>query len=438
MDGRQRVAVRRVGAAFPGDNSPAIVYHLGDHIGSSHVVIDSAGAWTNREEYTPYGETSFGGFARKRYRFTGKERDEESGLYYHGARYYAPWLARWTSCDPVGAVNGPNLYLYVSDNPLVLVDPTGKGDTPPESTSPPVEETAQVQENRRVGKAREYIWEKVLNAHPEAEKVVSQTRWKDAQTCKSVKLNGKYRLPDFGVQWREGEGASVEVTSWRNLNSQGKVDQLARDGLATSQGRLLGSEGKGYVTNVTENVKVGGLPSLGMDGQGGNVPTSPVRVQNKAPVTPEVATDVVPEVSRGGGGSKGNAGFIDVGLGLGLVSAGLLAWALYGTYVAMNAATERAVDEDSATPIVVEGARQTAIWTSAWAGGKAGFALGFALGIETGPGAFPFGLAGSIIGATLGAETMDALIEGIHGAPQALGPLVKEHTLFPRPNISPF
>jgi hypothetical protein len=37
----------------------------------------------------------------KRYRYTGKERDEESGLYYHGARYYAPWLGRWTAIDPL-------------------------------------------------------------------------------------------------------------------------------------------------------------------------------------------------------------------------------------------------------------------------------------------------------------------------------------------------
>ncbi len=54
--------------------------HLGDHLGSSNVVVDSGGALVNREEFTPYGETSFGSFAKKRYRFTGKERDEESGL----------------------------------------------------------------------------------------------------------------------------------------------------------------------------------------------------------------------------------------------------------------------------------------------------------------------------------------------------------------------
>ncbi len=41
----------------------------------------------------------------KRYRYTGKERDEESGLYYHGARYYIPWLCRWSAVDPINSEN---------------------------------------------------------------------------------------------------------------------------------------------------------------------------------------------------------------------------------------------------------------------------------------------------------------------------------------------
>ena len=87
----------------------------------------------NREEYTPYGETSFGSFARKRYRFTGKERDEENGLYYHGARYYAHWIAEWLSCDPKIGQDGGSLYTYVSNRPVNLFDPTGEDeeDNPP-------------------------------------------------------------------------------------------------------------------------------------------------------------------------------------------------------------------------------------------------------------------------------------------------------------------
>jgi RHS repeat-associated protein len=65
----------------------------------------------------------------KRYRFTGKERDEESGLNYHGARYYAPWICRWTSPDPIGIKDGLNIYAYVNDNPVKSADLNGNWGT---------------------------------------------------------------------------------------------------------------------------------------------------------------------------------------------------------------------------------------------------------------------------------------------------------------------
>lgn len=120
-----RVALVRFGPAHPDDRGPATAYHLPDHLGSSSAVLDDTGAVTNREEYTPYGETSFGSYTRKRYRFTGRERDEESGLARHGARYYAPWLGRWSACDPLGAPGGANLYQYLGSSPTGAVDPSG-------------------------------------------------------------------------------------------------------------------------------------------------------------------------------------------------------------------------------------------------------------------------------------------------------------------------
>jgi RHS repeat-associated protein len=138
LDNRRRIALVRAGDAFPDDGAPEarVKYHLSDHLGSSTLVAggatSSANGFINREEYFPYGETSFGSFGRKRYRFTGKERDEESGLYYHGSRYYAPWLARWMSFDPAGYEGSSNLYLYVGDNPLAYSDPTGSNGEPPE------------------------------------------------------------------------------------------------------------------------------------------------------------------------------------------------------------------------------------------------------------------------------------------------------------------
>ncbi|MFI7426464.1 SpvB/TcaC N-terminal domain-containing protein [Micromonospora sp. NPDC049836] len=128
LDNRRRVALVRVGPAHPADTGPAIQVHLADHVGSATVVLDGAGLLTNREEFTPYGETSFGSFTRKRYRYAGKERDEESGLNYHAARYLHPGLGRWLSCDPQGPRVQPNLYRFAAGSPLRFQDPSGAGD----------------------------------------------------------------------------------------------------------------------------------------------------------------------------------------------------------------------------------------------------------------------------------------------------------------------
>ncbi len=127
LDDRQRIALVRLGAAHPDERGPAIQFHLGDYLGSSNVIVDAAGALINREEFTPYGETSFGSFSKKRYRFTGMERDEESGLAYHNARYYGAAIGTWLSCDPKGVTEGVNLYAYVHRSPLKFSDPSGLG-----------------------------------------------------------------------------------------------------------------------------------------------------------------------------------------------------------------------------------------------------------------------------------------------------------------------
>ena len=114
------------------DNTPAIRYQLGNHLGSCMLELDDRGSAISYEEYHPYGGTALWmarGAARvstKRYRYTGKEKDVETGLYYYGARYYACWLGRWTSADPGGAKDGSNLYMYVGGNPVRLIDPNGQ------------------------------------------------------------------------------------------------------------------------------------------------------------------------------------------------------------------------------------------------------------------------------------------------------------------------
>ncbi|MDJ0991782.1 MAG: RHS repeat-associated core domain-containing protein, partial [Desulfobacterales bacterium] len=132
MDDRQRIAmVETRNEIDDGSRKQLIRYQLANHLESASLELDDQAQIISYEEYTPYGSTSYQAVRHqtetsKRYRFTGKERDEESGLYYHGARYYAPWLGRWTSTDPAGLVDGMNLYLYVGNNPVGAIDPDGR------------------------------------------------------------------------------------------------------------------------------------------------------------------------------------------------------------------------------------------------------------------------------------------------------------------------
>jgi RHS repeat-associated protein len=104
-------------------------YQLGNHLDSAVLELDDHGDEITYEEYHPYGTTAYQAgrteieVKLKRYRYTGKERDEETGLAYHGARYYAPWLGRWISCDPRPS---GDLYVYVRDGPIRFHDPNGK------------------------------------------------------------------------------------------------------------------------------------------------------------------------------------------------------------------------------------------------------------------------------------------------------------------------
>ncbi len=105
--------------------------------GNACFLLDGNGGLVSREEYYPFGETSFCLYGRQRYRFCGKERDEESGLYYYGARYYAPWCCRFVSVDPLAA-EYPfyTPYQYAGNKPIIAIDIDGlegEVDTGPQS-----------------------------------------------------------------------------------------------------------------------------------------------------------------------------------------------------------------------------------------------------------------------------------------------------------------
>ncbi|MFM9951810.1 MAG: SpvB/TcaC N-terminal domain-containing protein [Saprospiraceae bacterium] len=134
FDGGQRVLMaENVLSTNNNQLNPGILYRYqySNHLGSVGLELNGAGAIISYEEYHPYGTAAYRATgagiraAAKRYRYTGMERDEESGLSYHTARYYLPWLGRWGSCDPIGMGDGVNLYRFSSNNPLKFSDNNG-------------------------------------------------------------------------------------------------------------------------------------------------------------------------------------------------------------------------------------------------------------------------------------------------------------------------
>ena len=119
-------------------------YQLDNYLGSASIELDDNAQIISYEEYHPFGTTSFQAknatinAAAKRYRFTGMERDEETGLEYHNSRYYSPWLGRWISSDPAGIEDGTNLFIYVNDNPVLMIDPGGQSGEETKLTKPAV------------------------------------------------------------------------------------------------------------------------------------------------------------------------------------------------------------------------------------------------------------------------------------------------------------
>ena len=131
-----------------GGNGPEVFekdqyYYHPDHLGSSSYVTDLDGDVFQHLEYFPFGETwveEHSNTQRTPWLFTGKELDEETGLYYFGARYYDPRTSVWQSPDPIlanyirGERSGKgvytpsnlNLYGYSHQRPIVAKDPNGQ------------------------------------------------------------------------------------------------------------------------------------------------------------------------------------------------------------------------------------------------------------------------------------------------------------------------
>ena len=110
--------------------SQVVHYYFSDHLGSANVVTSSTGGIQDESDYYPFGgERVITNSDPNNFKFTGKERDSESGLDNFGARYDSSGIGRFVSPDPLGGfISDPqslNRYSYVRNNPTNLTDPSG-------------------------------------------------------------------------------------------------------------------------------------------------------------------------------------------------------------------------------------------------------------------------------------------------------------------------
>ncbi len=118
-------------------NNQTYYYHA-DALGSIIAITNSAGQVVQRYEYNSFGQITYTQDAtfKQPYTFTGREYDEESGLYYYRARYYDAKVGRFISEDPIGFRGGINLYSYVGNSPINFIDPFGLAIYPPPGVVP--------------------------------------------------------------------------------------------------------------------------------------------------------------------------------------------------------------------------------------------------------------------------------------------------------------
>ncbi|EFA44418.1 RHS repeat-associated core domain protein [Hallella bergensis DSM 17361] len=126
----QARAMVKTRAGEAGTNERMQFYYHPDHLGSSSYITNLDGEVAQHIEYVPFGEV----FIEERnntwntpYLFNAKELDEETGMYYYGARYYEPRLSLWMNCDPMEEnLPSSSTYSYAANNPIRFIDMEGK------------------------------------------------------------------------------------------------------------------------------------------------------------------------------------------------------------------------------------------------------------------------------------------------------------------------
>jgi RHS repeat-associated protein len=272
-------------------DSAGVHYYISDHLGSATVIANASGAIEREEMYFPYGGERWNyGSDPNHYKFTGKERDTETGLDYFGARYYGSNMGRWMSPDwaaspepvPYVDLSDPqtlNEYGYVRNNPLSKADPDGH-----EIPIAPNDIDVERSTNIAVGAAKG-LWNMVAGTWNTGAELLNAQGQSSGQTYMEVPTlpTASYDNPTQAVSGSLTQLATVVASAVKGLTGSttseagaaGKAagSEAGETGAATGKG--LGNPFKGKSASEVDSMMKGkGMDPRGPDpaaGKGGYV-----------------------------------------------------------------------------------------------------------------------------------------------------------------------
>lgn len=234
------IAVRHRSNVGSSTETTTTYYHE-DQLGSSRLLTNSAGYPVWQGTFLPFGQEWNLQLTTNHYKFTGKERDAESGLDYFGARYYSSSMGRWLSADwsfaptaiPYADLSNPqslNLYSYVGNNPMNLVDPLGHFQLSalPKPIPPPRNPDGSIQTPPTVDNKGDPILPNGRNGEPNSWVVEPNSKPRNG----APRYQPKYRIPAP----KDGGPPSPPNASWDERghwdvnNGDGTRDRYTPDG----------------------------------------------------------------------------------------------------------------------------------------------------------------------------------------------------------------
>jgi len=195
------------GIIYQKKSSDYYYYHY-NHKGDVVALTDANGNLAAYYEYDAWGNTMTQAEAsgvENPYKYSTKEWDEKSGLYYFGARYYSPEIGRWTQRDPAGIVDGLNIYLYANNEPVSEWDPWGLRVSPKK----PKKDPSDYWECIMAFKGKAVVEQKLARIVPELKKW-----WEDFNVCCLEVKYGTRGGAYCKIDWKDTAGSGQYYGDW--------------------------------------------------------------------------------------------------------------------------------------------------------------------------------------------------------------------------------